>query len=334
MKYGNEPLLDVQNLGVSFSFNKKPYLVVRDVSFSVKRNEILGIVGESGSGKSVTVKTILRLIPDPPGHVESGNIIFDGQDILKLKMNEIYGIRGNRISMIFQEPMTSLNPVFTCGDQIAEAIMLHQGVGRAEAKEKTIEVLERVKIPMPEKRYHAYPHEMSGGMRQRVMIAIALSCSPEMLIADEPTTALDPTIQAQILSLMKQLQKENGMSVLLITHDLGVVAETCSRVIVMYGGMIMEEASVHDLFHNPLHPYTQGLMKAIPHVHKNVDRLYTIRDKVPHYTEMPQGCPFHPRCEFSCEACKIQEPKVIQLKDGHKTRCIRYKEFIRGGLKI
>ncbi len=329
-----QTILEIENLGVSFHFDGKPAMVIRDVSFSVKKNEILGIVGESGSGKSVTAKTILRLIPDPPGHIEHGRVMFKGDDVLKMNQRDLCRLRGDRISMIFQEPMTSLNPLFTCGSQIAEAIMTHQHVPKKEAKARAIDLLEKVGIPMAEKRYHAYPHELSGGMRQRVMIAIALSCAPELLIADEPTTALDPTIQSQILQLMKQLQKDNGMSVMLITHDLGVVAETCDRVIVLYGGMIMEEANVRDLFKHPLHPYTMGLMKAIPHVHKNVDRLYTIRDNVPHFTEMPKGCPFHTRCPFAVDACMQERPPFVRREDGHGTACIRYAEIEKGELSL
>ncbi len=334
MAQNTELLLDVQNLSVSFQYKKKAYNVVRNVDFQIRKNEILGIVGESGSGKSVMSKAILRLIPEPPGHIQTGSILFHNTDLLKLKKSEMYSIRGNHISMIFQEPMTSLNPVYTCGDQISEAIILHQHLNKHEAKQKALEMLARVKIPFPEKRYYSYPYEMSGGMRQRVMIAIALSCSPELLIADEPTTALDPTIQAQILALMKQLQKENEMSIMLITHDLGVVAECCSRVIVMYCGMVMEEAGSHDIFHKPLHPYTQGLLKAIPQIRENVDRLYTIKDSIPHFTEFPSGCPFRTRCPFSCPACEEENIKMNFLDNGHATRCVRYKELLTGELRI
>lgn len=327
-------MLSVKDLRVSFLFDDKPCDVLRGISFDVKKNEVLGIVGESGSGKSVTAKSILQLIPDPPSHVEGGSIELEGQDLLKLDKNEMCMVRGGLISMIFQEPMTSLNPLFTCGSQISEAIMLHQNVDKKEAKAMAINMLSKVGIPMPEKRYSCYPHELSGGMRQRVMIAIALSCSPRLLIADEPTTALDPTIQSQILELMKALQKDHGMSIMLITHDLAVVAETCDRVIVMYGGMIMEEAPVHELFHNPLHPYTQGLLKAIPQVHVNVERLYTIADKVPHFSDMPKGCPFHPRCKLATKACREQKPGFTWIDENHGSACIRVDELSKGELNI
>ena len=256
-------------------------------------------MGESGSGKSVTAKSILRLIPSPPGKIVGGEILFDGKDILKMDMDNLMKIRGNAISMIFQEPMSSLNPVFTCGDQIKEGVRLHQNMDNRAARQKAIELLKMVGIPMPEQRIDSYPHELSGGMRQRIMIAMALSCSPQLLIADEPTTALDPTIQAQILDLIRKVQKEIGMSVMYITHDLGVVAETCDRVMVMYAGQIVEKADVAELFTKPGHPYTQGLLKAIPRLNAKRERLYVIKGMVPHFADMPVGCSFHPRCPYA-----------------------------------
>ena len=314
-------LLEIKQLTSAFLFEGKPVPVVTDVSITVEEGEILGLVGESGSGKSVTAKNVMRLLPTPPASVLSGEILFKGRDILKLSEKEMRSVRGNEISMIFQEPMTSLNPVYTCGNQIMEAVMLHQHVDKKTARAKAEEMLKLVGMSMPEERLKNYPHELSGGMRQRVMIAMALCSNPSLLIADEPTTALDPTIQAQILELIGELQKKLGMSVLYITHDLGVVAELCHRVVVMYAGMVLEVAQTEDLFSKPAHPYTQGLMKAMPRMNSGGERLNSIEGVVPHITEMPKGCHFHPRCPYATELCRQSCPPMTDLGNGHQVRC-------------
>ena len=314
-------LLEIKQLTSAFLFEGKPVPVVTDVSITVEEGEILGLVGESGSGKSVTAKNVMRLLPTPPASVLSGEILFKGRDILKLSEKEMRSVRGNEISMIFQEPMTSLNPVYTCGNQIMEAVMLHQHVDKKTARAKAEEMLKLVGMSMPEERLKKYPHELSGGMRQRVMIAMALCSNPSLLIADEPITALDPTIQAQILELIGELQKKLGMSVLYITHDLGVVAELCHRVVVMYAGMVMEVAQTEDLFSKPAHPYTQGLMKAMPRMNSGGERLNSIEGVVPHITEMPKGCHFHPRCPYATELCRQSCPPMTDLGNGHQVRC-------------
>lgn len=321
-------LLEIQNLTSAFLFEGKPVPVVMDVSFEVNKGEILGVVGESGSGKSVTAKNVMRLLPTHSATVLGGRIMFEDEDLLTYSEAQIRKIRGNKISMIFQEPMTSLNPVFTCGNQIMEAIMLHQRVNKKEAAQKALELLKLVGMSMPEERLKNYPHELSGGMRQRVMIAMALSSNPELLIADEPTTALDPTIQAQILELIRDLQKKLGMSVLYITHDLGVVAELCSRVVVMYAGMVMEIATTEELFAHPAHPYTAGLMKAMPRLNSKQKKLYSIKGTVPHITEMPEGCHFHPRCPYACEQCRRSCPPMMDLGKGHFARCF-HSDLVR-----
>lgn len=315
-----EKLLEINKLSTAFKFEGKFLPVTRGVSFTLYKGEILGLVGESGSGKSVTSKSIMRLLPESSSRVLDGEILFNGEDILKKKKKDMLDIRGNKISMIFQEPMTSLNPVYTCGNQIVEAIKLHQGLDDKKAWEKGIEMLKLVGIPMPEVRMKNYPHELSGGMRQRIMIAMALSCNPELLIADEPTTALDPTIQAQIIELIKKLQKDTGMSVLYITHDLGVVAETCDRVVVLYAGVVMEIANVKELFYNPLHPYTKGLLASMPRLEGDGKRLNSIEGAVPHFTEMPQGCPFNPRCPHAVDKCKNELPPIWGNEE-HQVRC-------------
>ncbi len=320
-----EKLLEVCGLTAGFRYEGRWMNVIRDVSFEVYQSEIVGIVGESGSGKSVTAKHIMRLIPSPPGRISDGKILFEGKDIVEMSKRDVRKIRGNNISMIFQEPMTSLNPVFTCGDQICESIILHQRLTWKDAKKQTIEMLKLVGISSPETRFKAYPHELSGGMRQRVMIAIALSCNPRLLIADEPTTALDPTIQAQILDLIKLLQAKTSMSVIYITHDLGVVAELCERVVVMYAGMVMETSGVKELFKNPLHPYTRGLMMAMPRMDAIKKRLYTIEGKVPHFSEMPAGCPFNPRCPEVNDECLSACPDLFDAGGGHMVRCVKFK---------
>ena len=317
-----EKILEIKNLTAGFKYDGVWTKVIHDVSYDVYRGEILGVVGESGSGKSVTVKNVLRLFRPESSRVFDGEILFNGRDLLKVNKKEICSIRGNDISMIFQEPMTSLNPVYTCGDQIAETLIFHRHMSRSQAWERGTELLRWVGIPMPELRMKAYPHELSGGMRQRVMIAMALACDPQILIADEPTTALDPTIQAQILALLKQLQAQTGMSIVYITHDLGVVAELCDRVAVMYAGRIMEVAPVKELFKNPKHPYTQGLMKAMPRLDMPVgQKLYSIEGNVPHCTEKMEGCPFHPRCSKAMDVCRQCCPDVTDTGDGHLVRC-------------
>lgn len=327
MESNNTNILEIENLSTAFLFSGKPVAVTKDVTFSVKKGEILGIVGESGSGKSVTAKTAMRLLPSPPSSVLAGSIKLDGVDVLSLSERQMQQLRGNQMAMIFQEPMTALNPVYTCGDQIVEAIRKHQKVSKKAAQEIALEMLRLVGIPMPEQRMKAYPHELSGGMRQRVMIAMALSCKPKLLIADEPTTALDPTIQEQILELIRDLHQKTGMSVMYITHDLGVIAETCTRVVVMYAGMVQEIAGVHDLFHNTLHPYTMGLMKAMPKLGDKKHRLYDIKGIVPHITAMPEGCRFAPRCPYATEKCHAQCPEIVDAGDGHMVRCHNYKEI-------
>ena len=323
-------LVEIKNLRVSFYQNGVLTPVVRDVSLEIMNGETLGLVGESGCGKSITSKSIMRLIPDPPGKIEGGSIVVDGREILQMSERELQSIRGKLVSMIFQEPMTALNPLYTCGNQISEAILKHNNISKKEAKHRAIRLLEMVGVPSPERRYASYPHELSGGMRQRVMIAMALSCKPKLLIADEPTTALDPTIQAQILSLIKKLQTRLEMSVLLITHDLGVVAETCDRVVVMYAGQVVEVAQVRELFAKPKHPYTMGLMKAIPQLDSKVEKLYSIPGSVPQFDNMPAGCAFGPRCPYFKEGCAKAAPELVEVSAGHRVRCIRAYDIESG----
>jgi peptide/nickel transport system ATP-binding protein/oligopeptide transport system ATP-binding protein len=294
---------------------------VDGVSFDLGQGATLGLVGESGCGKSVTALSIMRLVPTPPGRVETGQVRLKGRDLLSLSEQQMCGVRGGDIAMIFQEPMTSLNPVLTCGYQIVEAVVLHQGVPKREARLRAIEMLQRVGIPAPEQRFDEYPHQLSGGMRQRVMIAMALSCNPELLIADEPTTALDVTIQAQILELLARLQEEMRMGVLLITHDLGVVAEVTERTAVMYAGQIVEYASTAALFDAPLHPYTRGLMQSIPRLDQRRQRLEIIPGTVPDARQFPSGCRFAPRCPLAEARCREQEQALEELAPGHWARC-------------
>jgi peptide/nickel transport system ATP-binding protein len=315
------PLLEVKNLKTYFFTDDGVAKSVDDVSYTVDKNETLGVVGESGCGKSVTALSIMRLIPQPPGRIVGGEILLNGQDMLKMSEEEMRHIRGNRIGMIFQEPMTSLNPVFTVGNQIEESILLHQKVSKEEAKKRAIDMLKQVGIPAPEQRYGEYPHQLSGGMRQRVMIAMALSCNPEVLIADEPTTALDVTVQAQILELIKSLQKKLGMAVVLITHDLGVIAETADKVAVMYASHIVEYAPVDEVFYNPIHPYTVGLLGSIPKLHIESDRLMTIEGQVPPPTNFPVGCNFNTRCPWATEVCFKEEPALIEHEPKHFAAC-------------
>ena len=315
-----EIALEVKGLSLGFGTKKFITPILDKVSFTVARNEILAIVGESGCGKSVTAMSIMRLLRTPPTQYLGGNILFNGQDLLTLSAKELRKIRGDRISMIFQEPLTSLNPVMTIGDQVAEAIGLHTDLNRSEIEARTIELLRSVRIPSPEKRLKNYPGQYSGGMRQRIMIAMAISCNPEILIADEPTTALDVTIQAQILKLLKNLQEETGMSIILITHDLGVVAETAHRVVVMYAGQIVEVTTTKELFGKPLHPYTQGLLNSLPKVTPSGEKLNTIEGMVPSPRNMPAGCRFNPRCPHVMPICIEKEPELFNV-DGRLCKC-------------
>ncbi len=312
-----QTILTVQNLRTYFQTDGGLAKAVDGVSFTLDRGETLGLVGESGCGKSVTSLSVMRLIPTPPGRIEEGQILFDDRDLLALPEDEMRKVRGNDIAMIFQEPMTSLNPVFTCGFQIDEAVALHQGLDKVETRKKTIDMLQRVGIPDPEQRADEYPHQLSGGMRQRVMIAMALSCAPGLLIADEPTTALDVTIQAQILELLEQLQKEFGMAILMITHDLGVIAEVADRVAVMYAGKIVESGSVEEIFGNPRHPYTIGLLKSIPSVDETRERLDVIQGTVPDATQFPTGCRFAPRCPSADTSCTT-EPELLRVASAER----------------
>jgi len=315
------PLIDVQDLRTHFFTEDGVVQAVDRVSFQIEPGQKMGLVGESGCGKSVTALSIMRLIPDPPGKIVGGKILFDGKDLVQLSQQEMRNIRGGSISMIFQDPMTSLNPVFTVGDQIDEAIQLHQGLEPEEAREKTIEILEMVRIANPERIADNYPHELSGGMRQRCMIAMALSCRPQLLIADEPTTALDVTIEAQILELIDDLNKRLNTALLLITHDMGVIAETCEKVAVMYGGNIVEMADARTLFSDPQHPYTRGLLGSIPSLAVEKENLKIIPGSVPDLINPPSGCRFHPRCTYCKEPCKKSCPDLVDVGNGHYVAC-------------
>jgi len=332
-----ETVLEVEGLQTYLFTRSGIVKAVDDVSFSLRRSETLAIVGESGCGKSMTALSIMRLVPNPPGKIVGGTITLEGRDLLQLDEDEMRDIRGNDISMIFQEPMTSLNPVLTIGHQIAEALRLHQDLSKSGAAEKAVEMLRLVKIPEPAQRAREYPHQLSGGMRQRAMIAMALACNPRVLIADEPTTALDVTIQAQILDLILELQKQLGTAVILITHNLGVVAETAQRVIVMYAGKKVEEAEVDALFSQPLHPYTHGLLASIPRLEimagrnsASVGRLQEISGMVPALNNLPPGCVFAPRCTFADDRCRSQYPPYEQLRPGHWAACW-HSERLYGG---
>lgn len=317
----SDKLLEVRNLKTYFYTEDGVVQALDGVDFEVYKGETLGIVGESGCGKSVTSMSVLRLIPNPPGKIVEGDITFDDKKILDLSETDMRKIRGNDISMIFQEPMTSLNPVFSVGNQLGEVLRLHKGLDKKEARVECIKILKTVGIPNAEKIVDEYPHALSGGMRQRVMIAMALSCNPKLLIADEPTTALDVTIQAQILELMKKLQKDFGTSIMFITHDLGVIAEVADRVIVMYLGLVVEEANVYDLFEDPKHPYTLGLMKSKPDLDTEDDRLYAIPGVVPNPLYRPKGCPFYDRCNKKVDICKEDLPQLKEIEKGRKVRC-------------
>jgi peptide/nickel transport system ATP-binding protein len=327
----DDVILDVKNLKTVFFTNSGLFKAVDDVSFNVRRGETLAIVGESGCGKSVSALSIMRLVPDPPGKIVGGSVTLEGTDLLALDEEEMRGIRGNRMSMIFQEPMTSLNPVMRIGDQITEALRLHQNMTAKQAWARAVEMLRLVRIPEAERRAREYPHQLSGGMRQRAMIAMALACRPALLIADEPTTALDVTIQAQILALIVDLQKELGTGLILITHDLGVVAQTAQRVIVMYAGKKVEEADVDDLFADPRHPYTRGLMASMPAVislgAKTDVRLTEIPGMVPSLTNLPDGCAFAPRCPLAIERCRQEYPPLQDFGGHHRAACWRAAEL-------
>ncbi len=321
-----EPLLSIENLRTYFYTHAGVARAVDGVSFHIDAGETVGLVGESGCGKSVTALSLLRLVGSP-GRIEpESRMLFEGRDLLKLSDEEIRKVRGNRIAMIFQEPMTALNPVFTVGDQIAEVSRVHERAGRKAAWNRAVEMLELVGIPAPAERAKEYPHQLSGGMRQRIVIAMALVMKPALVIADEPTTALDVTIQAQILDLLKDLQQKFGTSILLITHDMGVVAETCSRVMVMYGGEIVEQARVERIFANPHHPYTEGLLGAMPRVGQERDRLQTIPGTVPPPTDWPAGCRFHDRCKYSWERTERAHPPLYEIEPGHLSRCFLAEE--------
>jgi oligopeptide/dipeptide ABC transporter ATP-binding protein len=319
-------LIQIKNLKTYFFTEDGVVPAIDGVDFEIRKGETLAIVGESGSGKSVTSLSILRLIPSPPGKIVDGDIIFEGESLLEKSDDEMRKIRGNQISMIFQEPMTSLNPVYRVGDQIAESLVLHQNMNKKEALEQAAHLLKLVGIPEPEKRVRAYPHELSGGMRQRVMIAMALACRPKLLIADEPTTALDVTIQNQILELMKELKNKMDTSIMLITHDLGVVAEMADRVVVMYAGQVVEQGDVFTIFENPKHPYTEGLLRSMPTPQKRTGKLYSIEGVVPNPLHLPKGCRFAPRCQYATELCHQEMPEITKINQDEVVRCWKYTE--------
>lgn len=320
------PILSVEHLKTYFYTERGTALAVDDVSFDLHPGKTLALVGESGCGKSMTALSILGLVPDPPGKIVDGRVLFEDRDLVKCSEVEMRKIRGNDVSMIFQEPMTSLNPVFRVGTQIGSILRMHQGVSKSDARSAAIDLLTQVGIPAPESRVDDYPHQMSGGMRQRVMIAMALACNPKVLIADEPTTALDVTIQAQILDLLRSLQQERGMAILLITHDLGVVAEMADEVAIMYAGKIIEQAPAKTLFQQKSHPYTQGLFNSLPNLHQHDTRLETIEGQVPAATDFPSGCRFHPRCPHVMDRCKLEEPTCFTSGENHHVHCWHVSE--------
>lgn len=326
MDINNKKLLEVKDLKVEFFTEEGKLPAIDNLSISINEGETLGVVGESGCGKSITALAIMRLLSSP-GKITEGEILFKGQDLVKLREDEIRKVRGNDIAMIFQEPMTSLNPVITIGKQIIEVITTHnKNISKKEAKEKAIEMLKLVKIPMAEKRVNEYPHQLSGGMRQRVMIAIALACNPELLICDEPTTALDVTIQSQILKLINSLKKKTNSSVIMITHDMGVISQMADNVVVMYAGEAVEYTSVRELFRNQLHPYTTGLINSIPRLNEEVEELEVIEGMVPLLSELPKGCLFNTRCKYTKDICREKRPDLIEFKENHKVRCWKYTE--------
>jgi len=314
-------ILEIENLAVNYELEAETVQAVNGISLTLKKGKILGLVGETGAGKTTTALSVLKLIPDPPGVIKNGRIAVDGHDIINASVDDMEKIRGKDVSMIFQDPMTSLNPVFTVGDQIAESIEIHEKVSKKEALKRAIEMLEMVGIPAS--RATDYPHQFSGGMKQRVVIAIALACNPKLIIADEPTTALDVTIQAQVLSLIKNLIEKNNASMLLITHDLGIVAEICDEVAVMYAGRIVEKGTLEDVFNNTMHPYTEGLFNSLPNINDRNTTLKPIRGLMPDPTNLPQGCAFSPRCDYCMEECKVQ-PEVRVISDTHSVSCSAY----------
>ena len=317
-------LLDIDHLTVNYELEDETVEAVRDVSFKVEKGKTLGLVGETGAGKTTTALAILNLIPDPPGVIKGGKIMLDGENVLEKSMKEMTHIRGKEVSMIFQDPMTSLNPVFTVGDQIAEALMIHENLDKGAAFKKAQEMLEIVGIPG--ERAHEYPHQFSGGMKQRVVIAIALACNPQLLIADEPTTALDVTIQAQVLDLMKELKKKYGMAMILITHDLGIISETCDDVAVMYAGQIIERGSLEEIFNTARHPYTEGLFNSLPNIADRKERLKPIPGLMPDPTKLPKGCAFAPRCPYAKDSCIDKMPEEIHFGGTHFCRCSGYED--------
>lgn len=320
-----EELLNIKGLKTYFFTKRGVVPAVDGVNIEIPRGKVVGIVGESGCGKSITAMSVINLI-QKPGKIVEGEINLEGEDLISLSKRETQKVRGNKISYIFQEPMTSLNPVYTVGRQVREAILLHKKMSKREAKEKVIEIFKEVGIPEPEKRYYSYPHQLSGGLRQRVVIGMAMVCNPKLLIADEPTTALDVTIEAQILKLMKKLQKDNNTSIMMITHNLGIVSEICDYVYVMYAGKIVEKSDVVRFFEQPLHPYSEGLMKSIPTLSKNKNKLYSIRGMVPNLLNLPKGCKFCPRCDKATKRCVEEEPELYELKKGHYIRCFLYEK--------
>ncbi len=321
----SEALLEIRNLKTHFETDDGMVQAVDGVDLAIGRGETVGVVGESGCGKTVTAMSVLKLVPMPPGRIVAGQILWQGRDLVPLPAEEMNGIRSKEIAIVFQEPMTSLNPVYTVGEQIAEVVRRHEGLGRRAALDKTVEMLRLVQIPNPQRRVHDYPHQFSGGMRQRVMIAMALSCDPKLLIADEPTTALDVTIQAQILELLQDMKSRFGMAVMLITHAMGVVAETAQRVVVMYAGKVIEEASVEQLFGRPRHPYTRGLIRSIPRIDRaavSKSRLETIAGVVPSLLHPPPGCRFAARCQYAMAKCREASPPLLEVAQGHKVACV------------
>lgn len=327
-------LLEVRNLKTHFFTEEGTVKAVDDISYDLNEGEFVAIVGESGCGKSVNALSIMRLVPNPPGRVVGGEIMFDGKDILKIDEREMRRIRGNRISMIFQEPMTSLNPVFTIGSQISESLRLHQNMDKKQALLRTLELMDQVGIPDGERRIRDYPHQFSGGMRQRVMIAMALSCNPRLIIADEPTTALDVTIQAQVLDLLKDVADQTGTAVILITHNLGIVARYASRVNVMYAGKMVEQGSAEDIYHNPRHPYTAGLLNSVPRMDLDQqDRLQTIEGLPPDLVRFPSGCYFNPRCSHTTDHCIQEAPSLVSVGDGHASACWEWEKLVPSSKK-
>jgi oligopeptide/dipeptide ABC transporter ATP-binding protein len=316
-------VLEVDDLRTYFKTRWGTVKAVDGVSFSLRRGEVLGIVGESGSGKSVTVLSLMRLVPIPPGQIVGGKIILDGEDLLQIPEREMSKLRGSKIGLIIQDPMTSLNPVFTIGNQVSEAIKIHQDIPKKRVLERTLDVLRKVNIPAAESRVRDYPHQMSGGMRQRVVGAISISCEPTVLIADEPTTSLDVTIQAQYLRLLKDLQRDSNMALIFITHDFGIVAKMCDQVAVMYAGKIVEHGSVRDIFNQPSHPYTEALLASVPKLEEDVDRLYSIEGQPPTLHDLPQGCPFAPRCQYTMDRCREEYPPEVIASAGHSASCWR-----------